>query len=124
MKGMMAVNFKKTVTAMGFIIFILVIMLAGHLAGLWEYGIEPWALVGLAAIIPSVIWAFAKGINFVNSGTYYAGIAYVIYRNFFKEFSAGFIVICVILFVAAVLMPLIAKKYNDANNDINNEIKE
>lgn len=83
----------------------------GCAVGLWDIGFEPESLIGFAAIIPAVIWIFAKGLNYVNSGIYFAGIGYIMYKNLFDGFSARFAVLCVLLALLAAAVPATASAF-------------
>ena len=103
-------NYKKTVYMLIFLIIVLAVMLVGRLAGLWQFGINPWSLIGLAAVVPALVWIFTKGINFVNSPVYFAGLAFIIYKNFFNSFAWGFVIVCGVLALAALILPLTSRK--------------
>lgn len=109
---------KKCAAVMAVIMAVLGLTMIGYAVGLWDFGFEISSLVGLAAVIPAVVWIFFKGINYVNSSIYFAGIGYIMFKNLFDGFSGRFVVLCLLLVLLAIALPAAASAFkNDEDNN-------
>lgn len=91
------------------------IALCGNAMNLWTFGFNSSAAVGLIAVIPASIWVYFKGLNYVNSAVYFAGIAFIMYKNLFGEITGRFVILCILLCVFAVLLPATASLFKKEN---------
>lgn len=93
-------KFVKTMIAMiaagGILAFL------GKLVNLWNFGFKAGSLVGLLAVVPASVWVWKKGINYINSAIYFAGIGYIMFRNLFGEITLRFVILCVLLALMAI----------------------
>lgn len=94
---------KKTKIVFSVIaVAVLLTVVIGNAVNLWNIGFNAGSLVGFIAIVPAVIWVLLKGVNYINSAVYFAGIGYIMYKNVFGELSARFIILCVFLALMAL----------------------
>lgn len=93
------------------VVIAVIIAAIGHGIGIWDFGFDPLTLIGLLAVVPSVVWIYKKGLNYINSGIYFAGIGYIMYKNLFDGFSGRFVVLCVLLVLLALVLPATASAF-------------
>lgn len=103
---------KKWIISVVLILMLLIIIaVLGHTLNIWDFGFKLASFIGLLAIIPASIWIYKKGINYINSGIYFAGIAFIMYKNLFDKFDFRFFILCVLLLLMAIILPITAKLF-------------
>lgn len=118
---------KKYLMSLG-IMLVCAFLLAfvGYFIRLWDIGFNVGSLVGLLACIPACVWAYFKGIGYVNSAVYFAGIGFIMYKNIFNEINARFVILCVFLCAFAVILPAtvtLFKKDTQQSDELNQNEK-
>ena len=108
---------KSLICLVAVIAVIFAVVFAGKALGLWEFGFSPYSLVGLLAVVPAVIWVLLRGVNFVNSALYFAGIGYIMFRNVFRQISLRFIVFCVLMVLLALSFGAAAQTFKDKDSE-------
>lgn len=86
---------------------------AGSVINLWDISFNFKSLVGLVAVIPACVWICFKGVNYVNSAVYFAGIGFIMYKNIFNEINARFVIVCVLLCAFAIIFSATAKLFKE-----------
>lgn len=103
LEGIFIMNKKYITAIVAMVATAVVLVLLGVAVNLWDLGFNVGSLVGLIAVVPAVIWVLLKGVNYINSAIYFAGIGYIMFKNIFGELSGRFVVICILLAVLAVV---------------------
>lgn len=80
----------------------LLVVILGAVFNLWDIGFKAGSIIGLIIVLPAIIWVLSEGVNYFNSALYFGGIAYIMYRNIFGEFSVRFLILFIFLAVMAV----------------------
>lgn len=110
---------KKYLTSLGvMLVCAFLVVLLGNIINLWDVGFNIASLIGFLACVPACIWAYFKGVNFVNSAVYFAGIGFIMYKNIFNEINARFVIICVLLCALAVIFPSTVSLFKKDENTI------
>ncbi len=110
-------NKKYVVRLVGLVVVGLIIVITGSLFNLWNIGFKASSLIGFIAVVPACLTVFSKGLNYVNSAVYFAGIGFIMYKNVFAHFSVRFFIFCVLLCAFAIILPATAKLFDNEEKE-------
>ncbi|MBE6837768.1 MAG: hypothetical protein E7509_07260 [Ruminococcus sp.] len=113
-------NKKFLVSAVIMISVAVLAVLLGVALEFWEIGFKASSTIGFIIIIPAIIWVILKGVNYINSALYFGGIAFMMYKNVFNEFSLRFVLVFIFLVILAVVFAYFASLFKtDSESTVN-----